>query len=358
MLHFGRAHCASGFFRHRLIVQGTSAPRGLWLILLPLIDVRDTTVIVVPNPPEVVEGDHFEFKQGQAREKLLAAGVEDSDTGLFFNALRQKLLGTDGAFLRCRLIPRLVCMYGTLLVAAYMEKRSGLGVRPRGRRPSFAGIPLSWQSGGTVRRKGHRVALFSPATPGPVTRAAVSRRTVLATSCEFARKLRPSPDNRRDRCKWTSALHQEKEVDCSWCAWGKPRNFPRLREDPRPGHQMAHWRCPAEFSAQSTREATGRLPSRNSKAEECIQHPELAEPVGGHRAIPIEEVSGHFRGDFVELDWASHERSLVAALGHGEPPGQIAAREMEVSGARERCRERRNWAMMLPLLSNELSQVG
>ena len=39
---------------------------------------------------------------------------------------------------------------------------------------------------------------------------------------------------------------------------------------------------------------------------------------------------------------ASHERSLVAALGHSEPAGQIAAREMEIvriKGALHRAEE-------------------
>ena len=39
---------------------------------------------------------------------------------------------------------------------------------------------------------------------------------------------------------------------------------------------------------------------------------------------------------------ASHERSLVAARGHGEPSGQIAAREMEIvriKGALQRAGE-------------------
>jgi hypothetical protein len=39
---------------------------------------------------------------------------------------------------------------------------------------------------------------------------------------------------------------------------------------------------------------------------------------------------------------ASHERSLVAARGHGEPAGQIAVREMElvrIKGALQRAEE-------------------
>ena len=55
----------------------------------------------------------------------------------------------------------------------------------------------------------------------------------------------------------------------------------------------------------------GRIASRYSETEECIEHPELVEPLGGHRAMSVEEISNHFRRDFVELDWVNEPRKGV-----------------------------------------------
>jgi len=72
-------------------------------------------------------------------------------------------------------------------------------------------------------------------------------------------------------------------------------------------------------------------PCRRGALSEGIDLPRLRACAAEESAVPI------FRRML-----ASHERSLVAARGHGEPAGQIASREMEIVRIKGACRERRN----------------
>jgi len=56
-------------------------------------------VIVVAEPPEVVESGHFEVGAGESSGQFFADGVKEADAGLFLDALREKFLRPRGAFL-------------------------------------------------------------------------------------------------------------------------------------------------------------------------------------------------------------------------------------------------------------------
>lgn len=113
MLHVRGTHHAHGFSRERRVVDAASAPQGFCLFLLPSVDTTETAVIVVAETPEVVERDHFQFEERQARCELLANRVESANARLFFDTLGQEFLGPRGAFLRRRLIARLLRVRNT-----------------------------------------------------------------------------------------------------------------------------------------------------------------------------------------------------------------------------------------------------
>jgi hypothetical protein len=87
-----------------------------------------------------------------------------------------------------------------------------------------------------------------------------------------------------------------------------------------------------------------RLPrSRRTPVQDLTQVRLGIESVKFRRFRPAyASVGGHFMVTVTRRMLASHERSLVAARGHSEAAGQIAAREMEIvriKGALQRAEE-------------------
>src|SRR6266702_7267938 len=122
----------------------------------------------------------------------------------------------------------------------------------------------------------------------PVKRAEASRLSPQVASREFARVLRPWPDNTRGLCKWTSTGLREREAGCCPFVSGNERTLPPLAEAFRLAGQTARSLGPDGFPAQSTREAPALWSPRLS----CLSGWRLRFGIAG--SIPVERGAGRW----------------------------------------------------------------
>src|SRR5438105_3605425 len=126
MLQIACVHLTNGFSCNAFVIDGHSVPSRFGLFFLPAIEAAKAAMIVVAEPPEVIECGHFQVWTGECVRQFFPDGIENADARLLFDTFREKFLGSCGSLLLGGLIPRFARMDGTFLVAAHMDERSRL----------------------------------------------------------------------------------------------------------------------------------------------------------------------------------------------------------------------------------------
>src|SRR5438105_11751775 len=82
MLKVLGAHLADGFSGNAFVIDGHSAPSRFALFFLPGVDAAKAAMIVVAEPPEVVERGHFQVWSAEYVRQFLSDGIKNSNSCL------------------------------------------------------------------------------------------------------------------------------------------------------------------------------------------------------------------------------------------------------------------------------------
>src|SRR5579859_2829730 len=100
MLQIVCAHLTKGLHCNIFLIDGHSAPSRFALFFLPSVDAAKAAMIVVAEPPEVVEHGHFQVWMGDGLRQLFPNSIKDANPRQLFDTLREKFLGSCRPLLR------------------------------------------------------------------------------------------------------------------------------------------------------------------------------------------------------------------------------------------------------------------